>query len=186
MKSILILFGLTFGLLQPRLVRRGLCQSLAGCGALPPLEVPGYTKGQMFLKKQEVFQCTKLSTNIVYVCKVQKVVNRKDTPMEAQVFDLITKHHHANLPAMHELINLASEGRPKTFVEVIEYLKPSEGWMNLHDFILQNYQRTSLKQMISIFRQIVDGIVHLFALGISHSDLKGNGNIINIRVERYD
>jgi serine/threonine protein kinase len=147
------------------------------------LAFSGYKKGEMF--KETVFKCTKKTTNIVYVCKVNYVNNRNEVPIEAQVFNLISQNPHKTLPQMHELIHMNSYGMPKTFVEVIDYLDSQEGWMNLEDYIEKN-DLNDEDRKIFIFKQIVDATLHLYNLGISHSDLKGNRNNINIRFERYD
>jgi hypothetical protein len=78
---------------------------------------------------------------------------------------------------MYELIDLGMVQGKKTYAEVIEYYEPRKGWMNLNDYIIKYHKRDTLEDMVRIFQQIVTGIVHLFNLGISHSDLKGNYNI---------
>jgi serine/threonine protein kinase len=157
MKFTLILFGLAFGVVHKR--KKSMWT------------VPGYKTGKMFLKKEDVFKCTKDS--IVYVCKVQIVRKKGDTPMEALVYQLIETEPHESLPVMHELIDMSSNGFDNVFVLVIEYLDPQKGWMNLKDYIRETYMTNTLPEMIKIFKNIVEGIVHLFNLGVSHSDLKG-------------
>jgi serine/threonine protein kinase len=161
------------------LVKRGACQSSSGCiQHANSYVIPGYRIGTSFLKKLDVFTCINVKKRQSYVCKIQKVEDPKDKPMEAKVYELIRKHPHPSLPTMHELIDLGFVDGERTYVEVLEYYKPSQGWMNLHDYITKHHipklWKYSLIDAVEIFRQIVDGIVHLFNHGVSHSDLKRN------------
>jgi serine/threonine protein kinase len=144
----------------------------------------GYAKGDLFLKKKEVFKCR--HADIDYVCKVQTVKNINETPMEAQVFEIIKANNLKSLATMHELLDLGIIDNKKTFVEVIDYLSPDKGWSNLADYMVRNPRLLTLDTIIVIFKQIVTGIVELHKHGITHSDLKGIPVYLILRVKRND
>jgi serine/threonine protein kinase len=149
----------------------------------------GYVKGASFLEKLDVFQCSHVFTQKMFVCKVQdecslgicdalkrlsnQVVESK--PMEAQVFELIQQNSHPSLATMHQLVDVGLIEGIQTYLEVLDYYKDTDGWSNLDDYIRINFKATSLNQNNAIFKQIVAGVAHLYyKLKISHSDIKGN------------
>jgi hypothetical protein len=133
----------------------------------------GYINGERIYKKEKVFMCIAKATKVKYVCKVQTVKVESQIPIEAKVFKIIKDNSLKSLVTMHELIDLHMIENKKTFVEVIDYLSPDDGWATLYDFKVNNLQQLNTDAIIVIFRQIIEGVLQLFNHGITHSDLKG-------------
>jgi hypothetical protein len=181
MKLQIILISVTYGLLRgdqkAALLKKETSQSLpksyySTSGINEALIKAGYVKGTSFLQKDDVFKCSHVFTKKVFVCKIQKVFDPVAKPIEAQVFELIKNDNNPSLATMHELIYLGVIDRRRTYLEVLDYYKDTDGWSNLDDYIKINFNTTFLKQNVAIFKQIVEGVAHLYKLKISHSDIK--------------
>jgi serine/threonine protein kinase len=124
-----------------------------------------------------VFVCKKLQTRVNYVCKVSREMPRfssyQPIPMEAQVYKVLKQYPHNSLAQIHELVEIRIRNEETTYVEVIEYFSPNDGWIDLSYYIARFSEQTTISSLHYIFKQVVAGIFHLYRLGISHSDIKG-------------
>jgi serine/threonine protein kinase len=134
---------------------------------------PGYSHTKYLNGNSKVFLCKSLATNISYVCKLEAIPpGDYHIPIEILVFKLLLAHPHESLISMHELVPLGYINNAQVFVVVMDYYAQHDGWMDLFKFIGNDHFQTNISTIHIIYKKVVDGVLHLLNLGISHSDIK--------------
>jgi serine/threonine protein kinase len=139
------------------------------------ITAPGYIKGYPFTDNQKVFKCQNNLTKIVYICKSPYVPKDEYTlPMEIQVFQKLKNNPHKSLIQMHEVFSLGLIESRMVYVEVIQYFSPENNWINLSEYLNGSKSEVSLLIANHIFEQVLNAVIHLYTLDISHGDIKRN------------
>jgi serine/threonine protein kinase len=144
-----------------------------------PYALPGYSSGPFLKHSSKVFLCQSLTTNISYICKLEMVPpGDYHLPIEILVFNLIKTNPHQSIISMHELLSIGNINFARAYIVVMDYYAKRDGWINFYTFIRYDGLQTNTTTIHAILKKIVDGVLHLLNLGISHSDIKRNKSLI--------
>jgi hypothetical protein len=157
------------------------CQSDSPC-LFREIAIPGYTIGYHFPgKSRNVMLCQEKSTLKTYVCKLAMLPAwMQSLPIECRVFEKLAISPHDSIINLHELKKMGVVHGRNTFVEIMDYYSPTDGWVDLFDYTdTIDYKSASTKEINGIFQRVAKGIFHLFNLNVSHSDIKSTFFLTN-------